>query len=294
MFWRRGIFGNQVVLNQAWALDGIYAVLHRTTTLPVIRSQGGHFTRELLAALVWSNYSAEEQNFFLSMMIQCGTCFEVALGHYVAPSLLPDADRTEKDRLLIWRDLETEVSVRLDYSFLHEGIVRSALCKVAESAGTHGIYWNAGVCYYDGNARGPIQIRAQFPGAGSQTGSGSIHIEGAGANALAIVRHLAGSVMDIPIGNRPAVNWLRSKHKQRTSGDDSDPEHKTEPFSLIRPEQPPVPAGSKPIVHVSYAWGNESDKIVDALEQELQGHGYQVRRDKSVMRPGDWISTFMK
>ena len=47
-------------------------------------------------------------------------------------------------------------------------------------------------------------------------------------------------------------------------------------------------------MHVSYAWGNKSDKIVDDLEGQLQSHGYEVRRDKSVMRPGDWISTFMR
>ena len=52
VFWRAELFDQQVVLDQAWALSGIYAVLDRAHTLPIIRGRDGEFTQELLSALV--------------------------------------------------------------------------------------------------------------------------------------------------------------------------------------------------------------------------------------------------
>lgn len=89
VFWRTELFDQQVLLDQAWALSGIYAVLDRASTLPIIRGRDGEFTRELLSALVWGEYSLQEQLLFLSMMQQCGVCFVISTGVYIAPGLLP-------------------------------------------------------------------------------------------------------------------------------------------------------------------------------------------------------------
>jgi internalin A len=46
-------------------------------------------------------------------------------------------------------------------------------------------------------------------------------------------------------------------------------------------------------VHLSYAWGGDSETVADELERKLEARGHVVRRDKSSMRQGDWISRFM-
>ncbi len=58
----------------------------------------------------------------------------------------------------------------------------------------------------------------------------------------------------------------------------------------------PLPAGAvvtkeKPVVYVSYAWGGDSDAVVDGLQQALSPW-VDVHRDKSVMRTGDSIREF--
>ena len=46
-------------------------------------------------------------------------------------------------------------------------------------------------------------------------------------------------------------------------------------------------------VYVSYAWGGESDALVDSFARRLPPQ-FQLIRDKTAMRAGDWISTFMR
>jgi len=46
-------------------------------------------------------------------------------------------------------------------------------------------------------------------------------------------------------------------------------------------------------VYVSYAWGGESDVLVDEFASRLP-ECLELIRDKQAMRPGDWISTFEK
>ena len=68
-------------------------------------------------------------------------------------------------------------------------------------------------------------------------------------------------------------------------------------WSTTMPHDSPNP-NSKPEaieeqrIYVSYAWGGESDELVDEFEQRLP-KPFKLIRDKSAMRPGDWISNFM-
>ena len=45
-------------------------------------------------------------------------------------------------------------------------------------------------------------------------------------------------------------------------------------------------------MYVSYAWGGDSDALVDEFERRLPNN-FKLIRDKRAMRPGDWISRFM-
>lgn len=294
VFWRAGIFGEQVVLDQAWALNGIYAVLHRNTTLPIIRRQHGIFTAELLAALVWSEYSPAEQSLFLSMMEQCNTCFSVGHGTYIALALLPEQAAVSAEIEHIWRGETATARAQLAYDFFHEGVLRAVLCAIGQRAGVLGVYWNAGIVYYDGQAKGPVRISAeQLP---EDTAGSTRHlvVEAGGSGGAEVVTHLIDSIREIRIGQPPRITWeigearreMEHKHAQPRGGDEQVA------FEILPIAAPR--ADKRPLVHFSYAWSGQSDEIADALETALESAGYEVRRDKSSMRTGDWISHFMR
>lgn len=103
VFYRSGAFGNQVILDLEWALDGIYAVLDRQRALPLIVLQGGRFSTHLLAALVWKDYGPAEHALFLSLMQQCEIAFKVAPEMYVVPALLPSEAEMRTSMDQVWR-----------------------------------------------------------------------------------------------------------------------------------------------------------------------------------------------
>jgi internalin A len=67
IFYRPGLFHNQIILDQNLALEAIYALFDRKKILPLLRGYG-RFSRTDLDELMWSGYTPEEQKVFLSMM----------------------------------------------------------------------------------------------------------------------------------------------------------------------------------------------------------------------------------
>ena len=77
VFYQKGLFGDRIVLDHAWALNAIYAVFDRTRCYKRLQREGGRFDRLRLEELIWKEqgYTADEQRLFLSMMRSCGICF---------------------------------------------------------------------------------------------------------------------------------------------------------------------------------------------------------------------------
>jgi internalin A len=287
VFWKQGVFGDQVVLDQAWALDGMYAVLHRDSALPLIRERHGRFSPLLLEKLVWQNRTAEERKLFLSMMEKCQTCFKIAEDTYVAPALLPLESAVAGQIAGLWQGAEAQAEVKLNYAFLHEGVLRALLCGIGSRAGVQAVYWRYGVCFYDQKAAGVVRIRSELPDPSGQ-GGGWISVETTGANAAALAREVVGSIERINIGAKPDVVW-RDEAPAGLSSREVEP---AEPFAALQPGPPPLALGEPRPVYVSYAWGGESERLVDDLEGLLLHRGCVLRRDKRELRPGHWISEF--
>jgi len=290
VFWKEGVFGDQVVLDQAWALDGMYAVLHRDHALPIIRQAHGRFSPQLLAALVWQSRTEEERLLFLSMMEKCQTCFKIAEDSYVAPALLPLETAVVGQIAGIWQGAEAKAEVKLHYAFLHEGVLRALLCGIGSRAGVQAVYWCYGVCFYDQKAAGVVRIRSELPDPSGQ-GGGWISVETTGANAAALAREVVGSIEKINIGQKPEVKWMSGEPSEtrRMPGDDNG----QEPFANLTPGPVPRAADAPIPVYVSYAWEPASQAFVDEVGQRLPADRFEFRRDKTHMQIGDWISNFM-
>ncbi|MDG5497295.1 COR domain-containing protein [Niveispirillum sp. BGYR6] len=182
VLYRRGLFNNQVVLDQGGALEAIYAIFDRDSqALTAIRRQDGRFDRDLLGRLVWQGFGEGEQELFLSMMQSCGICFvhrrwEAAGERYeefIAPDLLPDRNAMAARLEAHWDGEAATAEWRMDYPLLHGGLIRTILCVIGEVAGPDAVYWQGGVCGYDMNYKSRFWIEQVIPAGGW---AGHIHL----------------------------------------------------------------------------------------------------------------------
>ena len=94
IFYRPGLFGGPIVLDQNWALELSTPCLIERKILPLLRGYG-RFSRADLEPLIWSSYTVVEQQTFPSMMESCGICLKAQRlsdeeWEYIAPELLPE------------------------------------------------------------------------------------------------------------------------------------------------------------------------------------------------------------
>jgi internalin A len=291
MFYRKGLFEDRIVLDQAWALDAIYAVFNRDHCVEPLRQLGGHFTRKLLGALVWQTYGEAEQELFLSMMCACGICFVHKRGDvqrsieadYIAPDLLPDRDAVAAEIDARWHDDLPGSETDYDFPLLHPGFMRGIIADIGGGAGTSAVYWQGGVCVYEAATRSHALIEEESLGGWR----GRIRLRTQRGNHAALQERMMKLIEE-----QQAVSGLDGT-RSGISRKPSD-EAPAEPVFTA----PPRTAAKR--FYVSYAWnddktpeGREREAIVDRLCAAADARGTPVLRDKNVLRVGDSVSKFM-
>jgi internalin A len=265
---------------------------------PLLRQLSGHFTRELLGHLLWDReYSPDEQRHFISMMESCGVCFKVAEGHWIAVDCLPERSAVAVREAEVWRDAVPDTTVYLRYDLLHDGIRRSLLHSIGNVAGQNAVYWRYGVCLFDARRQASIRIDCRALGAPASERCGEVIVETCGKHAIASARAIVSSITrGTRSTSQPTVQWAAENAAAMLSTEEQgEIEEQTEhrPFAGIEAVQRPLERVSdKPVIHLSYAWGGESEALADRLERRLDAH-FMVRRDRSVLEVGEWISRFM-
>jgi internalin A len=285
VFYRKDLFGGQVVLDQNWALAAIYSLFDRNKILPLLRGYG-RFRREELAALIWKEYSQKEQAVFLGMMVSCGICFEVQKGEYVAPELLPEWNQAQND-LLAGRllSIEADAEVLIEYPFLHEGLLRNFLSRIGREAKDAAVYWKYGCWFYERVTDSRVLVESQWRDERLQYGAGSIRMRAWGRDARVLLSSLQQELERLPLGQRPELKLARQKEEVVME---------MEKLSIERAVQANT---GQQTVYVSYAWGSEDserNKVVDELCTALSTAGWKVMRDKEQLKYGDLLSGFMK
>jgi internalin A len=294
LFYREGLFKDEIVLDQEWAVRAIYAVLDRNGPCQVLKQLGGIFTLPLLTSLVWrGEFTEEEQKTILGMMESCAICFPLSepysqnLKRYALPDLLPLEAEVRPRVEALWRpDLPVE-KVTLDYAFLHAGILREFLCQIGKLGGPDAAYWRYGCCFYDIKTHSRARIRAESTGTPESPARGRIVIETCDGNARELLARLQKAIAEIRIGQPPQV-VDETGATPRVAAEEAEPKPLAETLQIV-----PAPT-AKPLIYLSYAWGGAKEVLVDHLEARLIREGYDVKRDKRSMRPGDWISDFMR
>ena len=124
VFHQPGLFLDAIILDQSWALEAVYAVFEREKSYRQIAGMGGRFNRSFLDVTVWSEYTADEQELFLSLMQSAGVCFlrrraDEKMGlqaEYVAPDLLPEKGAIIDQLSGRWNDGEAGARIEFPLS----------------------------------------------------------------------------------------------------------------------------------------------------------------------------------
>jgi internalin A len=300
VFYRKGLFDNAIILDQAWALEAVYAALDRKSkAFKLIEAERGRFRRSDLEALVWRGRSQVEQRLFLSFMEQCGICFTIREGDvergiepiFVAPDLLPQRKESEVERALRerWDGGDVAAEETLTYELLPPGLMRTVIARIGEKAGAAGEYWRDGFYIYD-EETGSRALAEQRRADGW---AGTIHVQTKGGQAEALLNELIRLIDDrhILIGARPG-----ERIRKRRGHAAMELDLQAEP--AIKPCREPATSEEWAI---SYAWGDDTsdegqkrEADVDKFCAAAEERGITLIRDKTALRFGGLISPFMQ
>ena len=293
VFYRQGLFADDIILDQGWALDAIYAVFHREKSYKRILRRRGRFTRADLDDGVWQDHDPGEQELFLSMMQSCGICFaHRRLGapddqeiEYIAPDLLPERGALEVDLAQRWEaDAPTETAT-FRYPMLHPGLMRSITSAIGSEAGIDAEYWKGGVYVYETKTGSRALIEETM----LDTWRGEIRIQTQRGQAALLLQRLIKLVEE-----QQGRAGLTPAPVIATSAAVREPGDPAAPLSFAQ-EPSPMPEWC-----VSYAWndttpeGRDREAAVDHLCDEAAARGKTILRDKTALGLGDSLAKFMR
>lgn len=314
VYYRKNVMRDRLVLNQNWALEGIYSLFHRQKTLPTLKKLGGKFTRSDLDCMIWGDYSVEEQNLFLEVMQACGMCFptrqiqhdEGLIQEFIAPDLLPENPES-KHLVLSHLTVSADAEVEILFPFMHEGILRSLLSGIGRQIGRNGVFWRYGCWFYEGKRNSELVLECEKDlHLLANANSGTLRLRAWKGASTELIKSILEMVESLRMGQPPSVRWLAGlpgagMDRQTVIPIERDPT--TEPshvFPLQGSSAPVQEAKPRPEIFISYAWGNdkspegiERQQTVDQLEAKLREWDYVPIRDTNVLRNGDSISAFM-
>ena len=170
-FYREGLFNNQIVIDQKWAIDAVYTLFDRKGHFARIH-QNGRFTWNDLQEY-WQQYSPEEQRLFLTFMKQCQICFESEKERFgeavffddifdevpnlnrtfIAPQLLPENPPLAVNAL---RRHGNGVFYKYRHIFLHTAVIQRFIVRTAFMANENEI-WQSGIVLNTSNGMALIE-----------------------------------------------------------------------------------------------------------------------------------------
>ena len=166
LIYRPNLFKGEIIIDQNWALEAVYAVFDRQNSYDMIKRMGGKFKRTDLQTMVWQSYTVPEQELFLSWMVSCGNCFIYSEGdrykgtetEYMAPELLPEIKEAGGD-FTYWDDDAAEIyGFDVILPFLHPGLMQSLICRVGKLAQKNATYAKTGLCFRDAKTQSRCRI----------------------------------------------------------------------------------------------------------------------------------------
>ncbi len=160
VFWDERLFGDRVVLDQRWVLQGLYTLLDTERVYHHLRSASGRFTPARLREWAWdeAGYDEDERRLFLAFMSSCGLCFPLddadsdsPYTEYLALEYLPLGNNpgveAGRGRLRAMYGGDPAANWQAASPFLGEGVARTLVNGFGRQWGRDAAYWKWGVAF---------------------------------------------------------------------------------------------------------------------------------------------------
>lgn len=148
VFWHDQYLGDQIVLDQKWALDAIYTLLDRNTWYKVYKNKG--LLQRSALALCWGSYTPEQVQLFLEIMQSCELALKIEDKNqqedptYLIPEFLPDQPATAV--AYAWEGASGPVyHFRFQHPFFHAALVQRFIVRSAKLAEGYDLLWHSGI-----------------------------------------------------------------------------------------------------------------------------------------------------
>jgi Leucine-rich repeat (LRR) protein len=148
-FYREGLFNDQIVIDQKWAIDAVYTLFDRKGYFARLHTNGRFSGKDLKE--YWQQYPREEQELFVSFMEQCEICFEASRTYnwntpleekeFIAPQLLPEAPPLSVQALRRHGD---GLYYKYRHRFLHSAIIQRFIVRTGYMANENDM-WQSGI-----------------------------------------------------------------------------------------------------------------------------------------------------
>lgn len=293
VFYYEGLFDNQILLDQSWALNAIYAVFHRDQAINQIRQRNGRFYAEDLGLWLWNQegYSEKEQAQFLEMMESCGVCFSYHEEHkktYVVPELLPSDSDYEVTCALTrsWDCYEVVESAVLEYQvdMLHNALFNRVLAMVGQIAQSGAVYWQDGLLAFETRHKSWLKFERKM----ESDFAGVFVFSARCGDADGLIRDIEEKL------TREQRYWsVQLIKKEQIEKAAINMDEDCEKATSLQFDQTP-PLHKLPELFISYSWREESKDLVDEFCIKAEGKDMHVIRDINALKTGDSISAFMR
>lgn len=307
------LLSKTIILKPEWGTDAAYRVLDNDT----VKQHLGHFTRSDLTTIWHEPQYANMQGELLQLMINFQLCYEIpdSPNTFIAPQLLgnnqPDYD---------W-DTSHNLIMRFTYEgFMPSGIVTLFIVKMHRLIKEGELVWKSGVVLQDRLALAEViehyerrEIRIRIAGKSKR-------------DLLTIIDYEFDRIHE-SFGRLPYKKWIpcncprcRGSQEphfyefdvlQRFKADGQniqcqrsyeivdvqgliDDVTKVQAEELEQGTTDIEPKEAKPQVFISYAWGGQSEEIVNLLENTFRKRRVTIVRDKRELLYKDLIKEFMQ
>lgn len=331
VFYKEGLFNNQIILDQEWAIRAIYTLFDRSEEgcYHDLKEKRGRFSGQYLSD-IWSDKPPAERELLISFMLSCHICFEIKdrnhsnydfdQRQFIAPEILPEERPSAFDLIREgWEEADYQIlQIKYAYSFLHYGIIQRFIVETHAFAEImdRDMYKN-GIILQSGGDKAMVEA---FEGKDEIL----VKVPARAKTILDKIRNLFNKIHDgalrelVSLEGQVFVDLKKLKEKQaaiQVEAEDGttvnvsdykiflelDEKQAFELEDLPKKKQKPSPT-QVPLSNIffSYAWGEKSEegktneKIVDDLYDSLTNDGFTVIRDNMNLDYGGYISRFME
>ncbi len=168
VFFKKGYFKDQIILDQNWAINAVYSILDRKDAfykLKDIQREQYYFQGKDLIN-IWRDkgytYTEAEMELLVDFMLSCELCFEVEAKEdhstplskrkFVAPQLLPEK---MPNMVNLIREQPNMLYLRYRHQLLHDGIIQSFIVQTSQLAALEEI-WNQGIIIQEEKVRAVV------------------------------------------------------------------------------------------------------------------------------------------